>query len=247
MLLVHGLGGSWRSWSPILDGLAREREVIAVDLPGHGETPRLAGPTTVPRLVDAVAEFLAAQDLAAVDVVGSSMGAQLVLELARRGHSGRVVSLDPGGFWRGFERHAFYGSIAASIRLVRLLRPVLPALAGSPIGRSLLLAQFSAHPARLSRELVLTELPSYATTAVFDELLRNVAYGPDQEGIAAGHTRAPITIGWGRKDRVCFPGQAARAQALFPDAALHWFADCGHFPHWDQPDETLRLILERTG
>ncbi|MFN2534598.1 MAG: alpha/beta fold hydrolase [Pseudonocardiaceae bacterium] len=40
LLLVHGLGGGWRSWNPIIDGLAERREVIAVDLPGFGETHR---------------------------------------------------------------------------------------------------------------------------------------------------------------------------------------------------------------
>jgi pimeloyl-ACP methyl ester carboxylesterase len=39
LLLIHGLGGTWRSWLPVLDRLAAEREVIAVDLPGFGETP----------------------------------------------------------------------------------------------------------------------------------------------------------------------------------------------------------------
>jgi pimeloyl-ACP methyl ester carboxylesterase len=41
-----------------------------------------------------------------------------------------------------------------------------------------------------------------------------------------------------------FPSQADRALRLFPDAALHWFSDCGHFPHWDQPEETVALILD---
>lgn len=50
-------------------------------------------------------------------------------------------------------------------------------------------------------------------------------------------------IGWGRRDRVCFPRQAKRALALFPDAQLHWFDRCGHFPHWDAPAETAQLIL----
>ena len=39
LLLVHGLGGSWRSWSTILDALSAQRTVIAIDLPGHGDTP----------------------------------------------------------------------------------------------------------------------------------------------------------------------------------------------------------------
>jgi hypothetical protein len=34
---------------------------------------------------------------------------------------------------------------------------------------------------------------------------------------------------------------------LFPDARLHWFENCGHFPQWDAPDETVRLVLAATG
>jgi pimeloyl-ACP methyl ester carboxylesterase len=34
LLLVHGLGASWPSWSPVLAGLAQHREVLALDLPG---------------------------------------------------------------------------------------------------------------------------------------------------------------------------------------------------------------------
>lgn len=47
LLLVHGLDGSWRSWSTILDELAAEREVIAVDLPGFGDTTPLPGEVSI--------------------------------------------------------------------------------------------------------------------------------------------------------------------------------------------------------
>ena len=100
LILIHGIGGSWRSWQTILDDLAMERDVIAIDLPGHGETIPLRGATTIATLADAVTEFLDENNLTGVDAVGSSMGGRLVLELARRGGAvGRVVSLDPGGFW----------------------------------------------------------------------------------------------------------------------------------------------------
>jgi len=33
-------------------------------------------------------------------MVGSSLGARLVLEMARRGRAGSVIALDPGGFWQ---------------------------------------------------------------------------------------------------------------------------------------------------
>ena len=42
------------------------------------------------------------------------------------------------------------------------------------------------------------------------------------------------------------PRQAARAQAAFPHATLHWFDRCGHFPMWDRPRETAEVVLAAT-
>jgi pimeloyl-ACP methyl ester carboxylesterase len=247
LLLIHGLGGSAKSWSTIWSALAERRDLIAIDLPGFGDTPRLAGETSIRTLSDAVTSFIDAQGLRGVDVVGSSMGARLVLELARRGGVvGSVVSLDPGGFWRGWERHAFFSSIWLSIRAVRLLQPLMPAISRSKVARTMLLAQFSRRPWALDPAAVLAEMRAYAQATAFDELLYQLTYGEEQEGAPGGSIEAPLVIGWGRNDRVCFANQAERAMALFPDARLHWFERCGHFPHWDAPQETVRLILDNS-
>lgn len=245
LLLIHGLGGSARSWCTIWKPLTARHDVIAVDLPGFGATPPLPGETSIRSLSDAVTSFIDAQGLRGVDVVGSSMGARLVLELARRGGVvGSVVSLDPGGFWRGWERHAFFSSIWLSIRAVRVLQPLMPAIAGNKVARTLLLAQFSRRPWALDPAVVLDEMRSYAHARRFDELLRRLAYGEEQEGAPRGSIDAPLVIGWGRNDKVCMPRQAKRALRLFPDAQMHWFERSGHFPHWDAPHETAQLILD---
>jgi pimeloyl-ACP methyl ester carboxylesterase len=247
LLLLHGIGGSWRSWQTILPALTAERDVIAVDLPGFGETPPLSGEVSIRTLADAVTEFLREHDLLGIDAVGSSMGARLVLELARRGGVvGAVVSLDPGGFWRGWEIPTFYYSVAASIRLVRALQPVLPAVTSNTLGRTVLFAQFSAHPWRLSPKVARDELQTFVASPSFDELLHNLAYGEQQQGTPKGSIQQPLVIGWGREDRVCFPRQAGRALKLFPDAQLYWFEESGHFPQWDKPQETVQLILRAT-
>lgn len=247
LLLIHGLGGSGQSWGPILDGLAAEREVITVDLPGFGKTPPLDGPVTIRTLADAVTEWVHANGLTGVDAVGSSMGARLVLELARRGGVlGGVVALDPGGFWQGRQRGFFYTSIRLSVALVRLLQPVIPLFTGNPVGRTLLFSQFSAHPWTLSPQVTLEEMRGYAASPSLDELLHSLAYGEAQQGAPRGTITAPFVIGWGDRDRVCFPSQARRARRLFPDARLVWFEDCGHFPMWDAPEKTTRLILSTT-
>ena len=216
-----------------------------MDLPGHGQTPEEGDSGTFDGLARSLADWLSEQDLLNVDMVGSSMGARLVLEMARRGHSGAVVALDPGGFWHGWERTFFTSTLAASIRLVRALRPAIPVITRNIAGRTALMAQLSAKPWALDPAMIARELKSFVSTRTFDALVKDLANGPMQRGPSG--TAAPVAIGWGRKDRLCLPRQAARAKAAFPDATLHWFDNSGHFPMWDQPQETVRLILEATG
>ena len=245
LLLVHGLGGSWRSWSTVLDALSEHRTVIAIDLPGHGATPAEPDSGTFDGLVRSVERYIADQGLGGIDLVGSSMGARIVLELARRGGVGNVVALDPGGFWRGWERTFFKVTIGLSGQLLRAIRPGLPALSGNAATRTALLAQLSAHPWKLDPQVVAAELASLSTTATFDALVSDLAAGPEQTGPAADPARR-IVIGWGRHDHLCLPRQAARAKLAFPSADLHWFEASGHFPMWDMPEETVAVILAAT-
>lgn len=132
--------------------------------------------------------------------------------------------------------------ISASVRLLRLLRNQLPALAGNVLSRSALLAQLSARPWDLNGATVAEELTSYADTPTFNALVHDLASGPNQSGPAAPGS-GEVIIGWGRHDRLCLPGQAARAVATFPSARLVWFEHSGHFPIWDEPQAAVRLIL----
>lgn len=244
LLLVHGLGSSWRNWESVLPALSAHRDVIAVDLPGFGESAPLAGEVNIATLTDAVQDFIVEHDLGDTDVVGSSMGARMVLEMARRGHAGTVVALDPGGFWTDAQVKVFGLTVGASIALVRRIQAQLPALTRSRVGRTALLLQFSAKPWRLPPGLVLQELRSFARATCLDEALHALVRGPKQDGSTA--LNGKVVIGWGRNDRVTLPSQAQRAQELFPAATVHWFDDCGHFPHWDQPERAAELILQAT-
>ncbi len=243
LLLVHGLGSHSHTWRRVVPSLARDRRLIMVDLPGHGRTPAEEDSATFTGLARSLADFLRAEGLEGVDMAGYSLGAQLVLEMARRGLAGSVVALSPGGFWMGWERFYAEASLLLSSRLLRTLRPTVPVLAANPAMRSALLAQLAVHPWTLPAELVAEELESYARTETFEALAVNLAHGPQQQGPAAPNA-GRVTIGWGRQDRLCLPQQAERAVVAFPGARLVWFDDCGHFPHWEQPEETVRQILE---
>jgi pimeloyl-ACP methyl ester carboxylesterase len=243
LVLVHGLGSTHQAWSLVTRALSRHREVIALDLPGHGQSPAEPDSGTFAGLARSLDEWLGQEGLVGADLVGSSLGGRLVLEMARRGRSGAVVALDPGGFWEGWERHFIKTSLAASVMLLRSLRAALPMLSHNVASRSALLAQLAARPWELNADLVSKELRSFADTQTFDALVQDLAYGPPQEGPAAPNA-GPVTIGWGRHDRLCFPDQARRAEQAFPGARLVWFEHSGHFPMWEEPGETVRVLLE---
>jgi len=245
LVLVHGLGGSLRSWDLVVAGLAAEREVIAVDLPGFGASPPLPE-TTFGALTDAVAAFLGEHGLERAGLVGSSLGGRIVLELVRRGFGGDVVALDPGGFWNGQERAYVSASLRASRAAARRLLPAIPALTANPVSRSLLLAQFSARPWAVPGDAVRRELEGLATAPGTQPALDSLMAAPPQEGAPAGTAKGRLVIGWGRRDRLTLPTQAHRALAVFEDAVAHWFEGCGHFPQYDAPAETVRTILAAT-
>lgn len=85
VLLVHGWGGSFRStWQqsalvPLLEDAGRE--VIGVDLPGHGNAPKPHDPAAYADLTTTIVDALPDEP---VDAVGFSLGAITLLEIARR-------------------------------------------------------------------------------------------------------------------------------------------------------------------
>lgn len=245
LLLVHGVGSNGHTWRKLVPALAEDRRVVAIDLPGHGQTPAEADSGTFDGLARSLEGYLAAENLDGVDMVGSSLGGRLVLEMARRGKAGAVVALDPGGFWMGWERTYLQSTLLLSVLMLRGVGGWRDPLARNAASRTLLLAQLCAQPWELDGAMVSAELDSYAGTRTFIELVNHLAAAPMQEGPAAPLS-GPITIGWGRHDRLCWPIQATRAQAAFPSAKLHWFEHSGHFPHWEEPEETVRVIQGTT-
>src|SRR5688500_7685694 len=93
LVLLHG-GGSTivTTFGRVLPSLAASRQVIAVELQGHGHTADRDGPLSFAQDADDVAALLRAIAVSEVDVFGFSNGANATLELARR-HPGLVRRL----------------------------------------------------------------------------------------------------------------------------------------------------------
>ena len=246
LVLVPGVGADTGTWSPVLTGLEAQREVVRLDLPGFGQTPMPTGAYTLAAVADALKAHLRTEDLVSADLVGSSMGARLVLEMARRGVGRSVVALDPGGFWSPTQKKVFGATLGASVALVRTLRPALPALLATSIGRTALLAQLSARPWAVDRDYAVREVQSLADAPGTSPAIRALSTGPDQEGASAGSLPGPVLAVWGAQDRVTLPSQASTLQQRFPDAVVEVWKGCGHFPHWDQPARVIETVLRHT-
>ena len=176
LLLIHGLGGSGGTWSPIIPLIAGQREVLTIDLPGHGNTAARADSGTFVGLANHLQEYIEENGLTAVDVAGFSLGGRLVLEMARRGCVRNVVALNPGGFWRGWERTYFKWTLTASQKLLHALKGQMGALSGSSIARTALLAQLSARPWALDETMVEKELVSFAVTPTVVPLILSLIH-----------------------------------------------------------------------
>lgn len=85
LLLLHGLGATGAIWEPVSGRLARERDVIAIDLPGFGGSaplPDAVAPTPA-NLAAAVSRFCEGLGVGRPHVAGNSLGAWVGLEMAR--------------------------------------------------------------------------------------------------------------------------------------------------------------------
>ncbi|MBE2270520.1 MAG: alpha/beta fold hydrolase [Anaerolinea sp.] len=103
ILLIHGLGGSLEYWAWVFPQLIERFRVIALDLPGFGESsPLPENLLNLPNAVELLHEFIEAVGLVNPLIVGHSLGGALVLTYASTypDEIGGVMSLCPPGFGR---------------------------------------------------------------------------------------------------------------------------------------------------
>lgn len=83
-LLIHGLCSGKEDWQPQVEMLAHTNRVIAVDLRGHGETPRGTASISMEQLAADCLEHVRAKGLKQLVVAGHSMGTRVAFEIANQ-------------------------------------------------------------------------------------------------------------------------------------------------------------------
>ncbi len=245
LVLLHGVGHHWQAWEPVIERLAGEFDVIACDSPGFGRSAALSAgiEPTIPAYADAFEWFFAELGLERPHVAGNSMGGAIALELARGRAVRSVCAFSPAGFWTPAELRFCQLSLRALAQTPAAARPALERLARTRRGRIALFSQTFGYPARLpAQEAVATLRDAWASpafAAALDAFRQYRFQHPEQL------RSTPVTIAWGRRDRLLpYRLQAPRARALLP-WATHVTLGAGHVPFYDDPAAVAEVIRAR--
>lgn len=252
VLLLHGLAGSWHWWSENLAALSESRRVIAIDIPGFGDS-EAAISQDLDSIVDCLESLCEELDLGAVDVVGHSLGTLLACELAARvPQRVRRLTLTGGPII------SVIGLFSSPLKTLRR-RPVIATFliealtAGIPIParirrviansaflRRLALAPYVARPTSLRPDIAAVMLAGVGAPGVMPTL--RTGFRLRREHLLQNISHPTLVIA-GRKDRIApvqdlddFATQEAVRKVVILD-------DCGHCPMLEHPDAFNRELL----
>jgi pimeloyl-ACP methyl ester carboxylesterase len=245
VVLLHGLAANKLSWLPLLGPLAERYRVIAVDLPGHGESSKRRGDHT-PAYFGAVTRRLIDElGLEKVAFVGNSMGGRIALEVSATTPD-RVSAL------------VLLGPALAGLPfpfIAKLLR-VVPTEIGAvplPMRRRMVartIRSLFAVPERLpdnayeagADEFIRVYRSGRARTALLSSVRGLVRDRPEAFWERVRETRAPTLVLWGEEDGLVPVKLGRRLAEEMPACRLEVLPGVGHVPQFEVPEVTADLI-----
>ncbi len=230
-LLLHGFGGDLDNWLFNLEALAERNTVIALDLPGHGQSDRRLPGRTLGELARFVAHFLDAVEVPSAHLVGHSMGGAIAAQMSVD-HPRRVESVTLiGSAGLGDEINTGYTEAFIAAQSRRDLKPVVE--------------QLFANPELVSRQL-LDNLLKYKRLDGVTELLTELHHSlfgqgrqSEQPGRRLGETGKRVLVVWGAEDRIIPPHHARRAPA---NATVTVIDGAGHMVQMEKAGAVNTLL-----
>lgn len=224
LVFIHGLTFDRRTWAPTIEALrARQptRRILALDLPGHGESA--AWPTyPMDELVEAIHDSVVAAGLDAPVIVGHSLGAVVASVYASRHPTRGVVNVDQPL------------DVAPFMRMLQSLRAPLEG-PGFPMVWSRIAESFHLERLSLADRRKIEQESDPRQELVLGYWREALDTSPEVmdarvvEGIAHGRGQGrAYTIVAGEKPEPSYADWLAR---VFPEATVVVLAGSGHFPH----------------
>jgi pimeloyl-ACP methyl ester carboxylesterase/CRP-like cAMP-binding protein len=251
-LLIHGWSSSWYAMYPLIGLLTQRFRCLAVDLPGYGQSPRLPERTSIPAYADLLAELLAQEGDGPAVVVGHSMGGMTALTLALR-HPvlvERMVLLGP----------TITGKLSAYVNLVVSPITLLERFGLGSLIVSLIESTVLGVSDRIMRPASFAERTEISERDY--RRLREDARRPGQGRVRAecyfamrendltpqlSEVEAPALILWGAEDNTVPLRDAGVVADEWPAADLRILPNAGHWPQFEAPETTRRLVAAYLG
>jgi pimeloyl-ACP methyl ester carboxylesterase len=246
LVLLHGIGSSRHAWGPVVPALAAHFSVIAVDLPGFGDSPPLPADIepTPAALAAAVAQLLDDLGLTSFHLAGNSLGGWVALKLAAIRPPASLTLLSPAGLWHGDTPLYDRVSLRASRWFTRHAGGLLSWLMNYRLGRALILSQTHGRPMRLTAEYAQAAIHAMGTGTGFDEVLSATT---KRRFLATAPIDAPATVAFGSRDRLLLRHQSRHLDQLPHDIHVAVLRGCGHVPMADDPEAVTAVITETAG
>jgi pimeloyl-ACP methyl ester carboxylesterase len=244
ILCVHGLGGTKASFLPTVNALAEDYRVVAMDLPGFGESDKPIGASyDAAWFARSVFATMDALGIEAAHVAGNSMGGRVAIEagLTDRGRIGGLVLLSPALAWLRPRRWA---------PVLKALRPELGLIqpAPRPIVEAMVRRLVPSGNGGWTAAGVDEFLRSYLTRsgrAAFYAAARNIyldePHGDDGFWTRLKSLETDSLFVWGRHDMLVPIGFMRHVEQALP-RAKHVELNCGHVPQVERPRETHAAI-----
>lgn len=217
-----------RAW---LELLAARFRVIAPWHPGFGRSALPDWVGSVEDLAYLYLDLARTLDLHDAVLAGACFGGWVAAEMAVRDtrRFGQLVLVDPVGIKVSGVTERDIADMHA------MSRPEFMRLAW-------------ADPARGAVDTTTLPEPELAAIARGREALLVFGWEPYMHNPRLKHwlhrIDLPVKLLWGERDRIVTPAYGERWRALIPDATLDVITDAGHYPHWEQPEDFARRMME---
>ncbi|HEY4897352.1 MAG TPA: alpha/beta fold hydrolase [Solirubrobacteraceae bacterium] len=244
VIAIHGLGGTKGSFLPTVAALSGRFRVIAVDLPGFGDSEKPLGASyDAPFFARVIVDLLDALEIDRAHLIGNSLGGRIALEVGMcdPDRVNRLVLLCPSLAWRRDR---------PLVPLLRLTRPELGLVQLAPralveaIVRRVIPGAEEGWTAAGVDEFLRAYLTP-AGRAAFYAAARHI-YLEEPHGETGFWTRlreldVDSLFVWGRRDRLVPIAFARHVEEALPQAR-HLELDCGHVPQVERPVETHKAV-----
>lgn len=245
LVLLHGMASSWQWWLESIPALAQRHRIIAVDLPGCGNSESLPPPAEMAAHARMVLDLLSQLGIDSATVAGHSMGGLIALEMALAAPA-RVENLilaGAGGVPMTERRLAII-LVALRICAAILRRPfVRRALATRAWVRHMALRGGFRDPRAMSPQLAAELMPVFAGPGFVDSV---AAAGRAVRAMSPAAIMCPVLLVWGEHD-VLAPLSCARdMQERLPRSELTVIPGAGHTPMIEFPDQFNNAVLDFT-